>query len=240
MRCRNSSIRARCWAFRLASCHTLDKVELLARVKSILKISYYLRQLNEKKKFKAVVDKISDGIAICSPDYIIKDSNAAILKYLNITDPAKVNLVETLFKNYSVSINKEVLMDLTIAHKTFDIVRQKSEMTEALYLEANLDLVKNSAGELLSIVFILRDVTASRSEEFLKQDTLTLISHKLRTPLGVISGKISLLQDGLYGALNEEQKKEIDTLSKQSALLISMVEELLGFTIVCSHSSRHI
>jgi len=43
-----------------------DKVELLARVKSILKISYYLRQLDEKEKFKVVVDKISDGIAICS------------------------------------------------------------------------------------------------------------------------------------------------------------------------------
>ncbi len=214
-----------------------DKVELLARVKSILKISYYLRQLGEKEKFKAVVDKISDGIAICSPDYLIKDSNAAILEYLNITDPAKVNLIETLFTHYTVSINKEALMDLAIAHKTFDIVRQKSETTEALYLEANLDLIKNSAGELLSIVFILRDVTAARSEEFLKQDALTLIAHKLRTPLGVISGNISLLQDGLHGSLNEEQKKAIDTVSKQSSLLISMVEELLGFTIVCSHSS---
>ncbi|MFA5338525.1 MAG: response regulator [Candidatus Omnitrophota bacterium] len=214
-----------------------DKVELLARVKSILKISYYLRQLDEKEKFKAVVDKISDGIAICSPDYLIKDSNAAILNYLNITDPAKVNLVETLFKNYSVSISKEALTDLTIAHKTFDIVRQKSETAEALYLEANLDLIKNSAGELLSIVFILRDVTAARSEEFLKQDTLTLISHKLRAPLGVISGNISLLQDGSYGHLNEEQKKVIDAMSKQSALLISMVEELLGFTIAGGHSS---
>jgi len=214
-----------------------DKVELLARVKSILKISYYLRQLEEKEKFKAVVDKISDGIAICSPDYLIKDSNAAILKYLDITNPAKVNLVETLFKNYSVSINKETLMDLTIAHKTFDIVRQKSETTEALYLEANLDLIKNSAGELLSIVFILRDVTVTRSEEFLKQDTLTLISHKLRTPLGVISGNISLFQDGSYGHLNEEQKKAIDTVSKQSSLLVSIVEELLGFTIAGGHSS---
>ncbi len=140
-----------------------DKVELLARVKSILKISYYLRQLGEKEKFKAVVDKISDGIAICSPDYLIKDSNAAILEYLNITDPAKVNLIETLFTHYTVSINKEALMDLAIAHKTFDIVRQKSETTEALYLEANLDLIKNSAGELLSIVFILRDVTEALS-----------------------------------------------------------------------------
>ncbi|MCX5699006.1 MAG: response regulator [Candidatus Omnitrophica bacterium] len=214
-----------------------DKVELLARVKSMLKISYYLRQLDENEKFKVVVDKISDGIAICSPDYLIKDSNAAILKYLNITDPANVNLVEKLFTNYSVSINKEALMDLTISHKTFDIVRRESEMTKVLYLEANLDLIKNSAGELLSIVFILRDVTAARSEEFLKQDTLTLISHKLRTPLGVISGNISLLQDGSYGHLNEEQKKAIDTVSKQSVLLVSMVEELLGFTIVCSHSS---
>jgi two-component system cell cycle response regulator len=214
-----------------------DKVELLARVKSMLKISYYLRQLEEKKKFKAVVDKISDGIAICSPDYLIKDNNEAILKYLNITDPENVNLIETLFENYSVSINKEALMDLSITHKAFDIVRQKTETTDALYLEANLDMIKNAAGELLSIVLILRDVTAVRKEELTKQDSLALISHELRTPLGVISGNISLLRDGSYGALNEEQKKAIDAVSKQSSLLISMVEKLLGFTIVCGHSS---
>jgi two-component system, cell cycle response regulator len=214
-----------------------DKVELLARVKSILKISYYRRQLEEKEKFKAVVDKVSDGIAICSPDYLIKDCNEAILKYLNIADPANVNLVEKLFTNYSVSINKEDLMDLTIAHKTFDIVRQKTDSTEALYLEVNFNVIKNSAGELLSIVFILRDVTLARTEEFLKQNTLTLISHKLRTPLGVINGNLSLLQDGSYGALNEEQKKAIDSVSKQSSLLVSVVEELLGFTIAGGHSS---
>ncbi|MFA5276815.1 MAG: response regulator [Candidatus Omnitrophota bacterium] len=214
-----------------------DKIELLARVKSILKISYYIKQLDEKDKFKEVVDKISDGIAVCGPDYLIKDSNAAILKYLNIIDPAKVNLVETLFTSYSVSMSKEALMDLAIAHKTFNVVRQKSETAEALYLAASLDLIRNSSGELLSIVFILRDVTTERREEFLKQDTLTLISYKLRAPLGVVSGKISLLQDGSYGILNEEQKKAIDTLSKQSALLVSMVEELLGFTIAGGHSS---
>ena len=213
-----------------------DKIELLARVKSMLKISHYLRQLDEKEKFKAVVDEITDGIAICSPEYLIKDSNSAILRYLNITDPANVNLVEALFKNYSVSISKEKLMDLTIAHKTFDIVREKTEMTEVLYLETSLDLIKNSAGELLSIVFILRDVTTERMEELIKQDSLALISHQLSAPLGVISGNISLLQGGSYGPLNEEQKKAIDAVSKQSDLLISVVEKLLGFTIVCSHS----
>ncbi|MDD5408626.1 MAG: response regulator [Candidatus Omnitrophica bacterium] len=214
-----------------------DKIELLARVKSILKINYYIKQLGEKDKFKEVVDKISDGIAICRHDYTIKDSNPAFLKYLNISDPANVNLFETLFTNFSVSISKEALTDLAIAHKTFDVMRQKSETAEALYLEANMDLIKNSAGELLSIIFILRDVTATREEEFLKQDTLTLLSHKLRTPLGVINGNVSLLQDGSYGPLNEEQRKVIDSVSKQSSLLISIVEELLGFTIAGGHSS---
>lgn len=218
----------------------LDRVELLARVKSILKISYYRQQLEEKEKFKSVVDKVSDGIAICSPDYLIKDSNTAILEYLNISDPANINLVEALFKNYSVSINKEALVDPTIAHKTFDIVRQRSETQEALYLEVKLDLIKNSAGKLLSIVFIFRDVTVARSEKLISQDTLTLISHKLRTPLGVINGNVSLLQDGSYGHLNQEQKKAIDAVSKQSALLVSMVEELLGFTIAGGHSSSQI
>ena len=133
--------------------------------------------------------------------------------------------------------NKETFMDPTIAHKKFDIVRQESETTEALYLEANLDVIKNSAGELLSIVLILRDVTVARREELLKQDSLALISHQLSAPLGVINGNISLLRDGSHGPLNEEQKKVIAAVSKQSALLIAMVEELLGFTIVCSHSS---
>ncbi len=213
-----------------------DKVELLARVKSILKISDYLRQLEEKEKFKEVVDKASDGIAICSPDYIIKDGNAAVLKYLNITEAKNSNLVEMLFKDYAVSINKEALMDLTVAHKTFDLVRQKSETAEALYLEVTRDLVKNSSGELLSIVFILRDVSAARTEERIKQDTLTFIAHKLRTPLGVISGHMALLQGGTYGQLNAEQKEAVDDVSKQSALLVLIAEELLGLTIAGGHS----
>ncbi len=214
-----------------------DRVELLARVKSILKLGYYLRQLEEKKKFKAVVDKVSDGIAICGGDYLIKDSNAALLKYLNIIELNGVNLVETLFKNYAVSITKAALMDLAVEHKTFDIMRQKSETAEALYLEANADLIKNSKGELLSIVFILRDVTTSRTEELLSQNTLTLIAHKLRAPLGVINGEMLLIQDGLHGSLTEEQKIVITNVSKQSVLLVSIVEELLGFTIAGGHAS---
>ncbi|OGW94350.1 MAG: hypothetical protein A3I73_02210 [Omnitrophica bacterium RIFCSPLOWO2_02_FULL_45_16] len=214
-----------------------DKIELLARVKSLLKISYYRRQLDEKEKFKAVVDKMSDGIAVCGPDWVIKDSNEAVLKYLNIADPANANLAEIIFKNYSVSITKERLSDLSVPHKTFDIVRQESETTKALYLEADLDAVRNPAGEVSDIVFTLRDVAQARREESLKQGFLGLISHKLRTPLVVINENISLLSDGLCGPLTEKQQKAIDAISNKSFLLTLLVEKLLGFAVVYSQSS---
>ena len=209
-----------------------DAVELLARVKSILKISYYRRQLEEKKKFEAVIDEISDGIAICSPDWIIKDSNASVLRYLNITGLADINLIEVIFKNYSVSIPKEKFTDSSVPDKIFDLVREETAATKALYLEAKLNAVKNHAGELSSIVFVLRDVTEIRKEEIIKQTFLSHISHKLRTPLMVISGYASLLQEGVLGTLNEKQEEAIKALSIKAFSLIKLVEKLLGFTTI--------
>lgn len=209
-----------------------DKIELLARVKSLIRISYYRRQLDEKEKFKAVVDEMYDGIAICSLDWIIKDSNASALRYLNITDSANVNLIEILFKNYSISVPKEKLMDLSIPHKTFDVVRQETEKTKALYLEVSLDVVKNPLGEVSSIVFVLRDVTEVRKEERLKQNFLSSISHKLRTPLMIITQYASMLQEEVMGPLNEDQQKAIHTLAIKSFLLKDLVEELLDFTMI--------
>ncbi len=205
-----------------------EKAELLARVKSLLKINYYRQQLDERGKFKAVIDKMSEGIAVCGPDWIIKDSNAAVLKYLNIADPANVNLAETLFKNYSISIPKEQLMNF----KTFDIVREEIETAQALYLEANLDALKNPAGELSNIVFTLRDVSAVRREEFLKQNFLGLISHKLRTPLTIILSSASMFARGEISSLNEEQQKAINIISKKSFLLLGIVEKLIGFVMI--------
>lgn len=211
----------------------VDKIELLARVKAMLKISDYLGQLEEKEKFKAVVDKISDGIAVCGPDYIIKDSNVPMLNYLNIKDSPHVHMLDALFRNYTVSIDKEWLLDTAIAHKEFDMVRRDVETEESLHLEVHVDVIKNSAGKLLSVVFIFRDVTAARREESLTQESLALLSHQLSAPLGVISGNLSLLREGAYGPLNDEQKKAIDAVSKQSDLLVSMVEKRLGLSIVC-------
>jgi DNA-binding response OmpR family regulator len=140
-----------------------DKVELLARVKSLLKISYYRQQLDEKEKFEAVIDKMGDGVVICSPEWKIRNRNSSARKYLNLSDPAGASLLDHLFSNYSVSLGRDQLADPAILHQAFDITRQESEKTKPFCLEANLDQIKNPAGEISDIVLTLRDVTEKKT-----------------------------------------------------------------------------
>lgn len=211
-----------------------DMVELLARIQSLLKINYYRRQLDEKEKLAAVIEKMSEGVVICSGDWRIKGFNTAAQRYLNITQATNETIFYLMMKEYSAPISLDALLDLSMPQKTFDIVRKETAKAKELCLEASWNLVRNPAGELSSIVFILRDVTQARREEALKQDFLGLISHKLRTPLSIIDGNISLFADGLCGELTKEQKEVIDAMSKWSFALVGLVEKLLGFAIIYS------
>ena len=211
-----------------------NKVELLARVKSILKISYYLRQLDEKEKFKAVISEMGDGVIVCGKDWNIKSINSSALKYLNIAETNGIGFIETIFDNYSVSISKEDFLSLSVFNNKFDIVRGETIKTKPFYLAVNKNVLKDSDGEVTNIVFTLRDVSGERREDYLKQNFLGVISHKLRTPLAVINGDILLLRDGLCGSLTEKQKEIVDAVSRESFLLISLVEKILGFTMVYS------
>jgi signal transduction histidine kinase len=101
-----------------------------------------------------------------------------------------------------------------------------------LYLEAERDALKNSRGEVESIIILLRDVTDERIEEALKQDFLNLISHKLRTPTTVISQNVSMLKEGLFGKLSEEQKEPVEAILKKTHVLMGLIERLINFELI--------
>jgi len=51
--------------------------------------------------------------------------------------------------------------------------------------------------------------------------------HDLRNPLNVVSGYASLLEDHAFGELNEEQTEAVQAINRQSALLASVIDQLL-------------
>jgi signal transduction histidine kinase len=61
----------------------------------------------------------------------------------------------------------------------------------------------------------------------LKAEFVSMASHELKTPLNVILGYLTLLDDGVYGTLSDKQRDVIHTLERQSHSLNRLVRQLL-------------
>jgi signal transduction histidine kinase len=70
--------------------------------------------------------------------------------------------------------------------------------------------------------------TASRANRA-KSDFLAVTSHELRTPLNAIAGYAQLLEDGVYGPLNEKQIQGVARIHRNEQQLLSVIDDVLGF-----------
>ncbi|MBI5639188.1 MAG: DUF3365 domain-containing protein [Nitrospirae bacterium] len=63
-----------------------------------------------------------------------------------------------------------------------------------------------------------------------KSDFLANMSHELRTPLNSIIGFSEILQDGLFGKLNEKQHEYIDDILESGRHLLSLINDILDLS----------
>jgi len=61
----------------------------------------------------------------------------------------------------------------------------------------------------------------------LKAEFVSIASHELKTPLSVIRGYVSLLLEGIYGPLGDEQRKVLEAVSNQTDRLGTLIQQLL-------------
>ncbi|MBZ0257930.1 HAMP domain-containing histidine kinase, partial [bacterium] len=81
------------------------------------------------------------------------------------------------------------------------------------------------------VVKSLRSRTEQLEEaERMRAEFLALISHELRTPLNAIIGYNSLLDDGVYGDMNEKQHKAVQRVDRNAARLLSLINQLLDLS----------
>ncbi len=87
--------------------------------------------------------------------------------------------------------------------------------------------VTSQDGNLLGRIWVFRDITEEKEAEQVKNDFISVASHKIRTPLSVINWTIESLLDGVLGKLNKKQKEAINKLSDQSHRFQKFADELM-------------
>src|SRR5262249_30886788 len=107
-----------------------------------------------------------------------------------------------------------------------------------LTLSASLRRIVGGLGAVTDLVVSFRDVTAERAEARLKDDFISLGSHKLLTPLTIVSGNLELFTDGTLGSLSADQKIALGDMSEGLGELRRVVERLIQFATLGSQESR--
>jgi signal transduction histidine kinase len=64
----------------------------------------------------------------------------------------------------------------------------------------------------------------------LKAEFVSVASHELKTPLSVIKGYVGLLQEGIYGPLDEKQVRVLTSVSDQTDRLGRLIQQLLDIS----------
>lgn len=95
------------------------------------------------------------------------------------------------------------------------------------YWDWTLTPIVNDAGETEFLVFSLNDVTKRRQLEKERADFMAMIVHDLRSPLTNVVGAASLLEDGLLGPVNDEQKKWLGKIATDAQNLAELVSDFL-------------
>jgi signal transduction histidine kinase len=64
----------------------------------------------------------------------------------------------------------------------------------------------------------------------MKADFMSIATHELKTPINVVGGYAELIQDGVYGEVNEAQQDALTSIQEQARILTQLVNQLLDIS----------
>jgi len=162
-----------------------------------------------------MLEKIHNAVAVLEKDTLVMFFNKAFknlfkiekfekIKFEKLNIPIK--LIEFLAKyNKSKMNNFRLIQD----EKNYVIV----------FHELKLDFLNSYT------VITINDVTLETTISDLKKDFISYASHELKSPLTLIKGNAELLKHGMVK--DEEYKKVVSNISKQTDLMSNIIEDML-------------
>jgi len=97
------------------------------------------------------------------------------------------------------------------------------------YYSISVSLINAPEGSGTNYWFVMqiRNITAEKELDQLKDDFLQSLTHDLRSPMTAVRGYLQVLGEEMAGPLNDEQKKMIRIMENASTKLLHIVSNLL-------------
>jgi PAS domain S-box-containing protein len=188
----------------------------------------------EKEKLGTVFTEMTDAALLIDEAGNIRIMNNAAGTFFGVTPEEAVGQlnIRHLIKDFLVVPPLDVIIERR--EKTCAVELHRKE-GKSFFLTGMVNKLVNESDELAGYLIVLHDVTDMRKEEMLKRNFLSLMSHKLKTPLVTIAGYAPLLLEDA-NHLTDFQRKALTTIKNQGMHLSSLVDKLLNFSLVESET----
>jgi signal transduction histidine kinase len=188
----------------------------------------------EKRRLQSVFTQTKEGAVLTDPDGNILLINEAARNYLDPETSFLKNIKEA-FSGLNISPDLPAIVSSASKVVQFEMSREKPKKLildgSAIRLFTQKDDGKTTEPE--GWLWLFRDVTAQKMEEGMTRNFLSLISHKLKTPLASINGYSQMLCDeSKNGKVSEFIGKAVGIIYQQGLKLTDLVDRLLSYVTI--------
>ncbi len=182
----------------------------------IVEFTGYSRKELLKMHFRHIIAREERGRWLQLIRKLQKENNLDHIRTLIQTKTGqKIHIelnISPVYKNSKINGYQGIARDITSQMQTEQEIRKQSEKLKKLNEE-----LKKKNKELEEI-------------NSLKSQFVSNVSHELRTPLNGVLGYAELLRDGIYGTVNDEQKKALQNIIFSGNHLLDLINEILDFS----------
>jgi len=182
----------------------------------------------EREKMELLFEQVKEGVVLFDQQGLIFMVNPLAKDLLGLTTDPIGKAPEVIFSGFKATPADRWTRVKEEIGEPFDVVR---EVPKQLVLECRITPIYNRTKDISGYMMLFRDVSMERRGETAMHRFVSLISHKLRTPLVTIRAYPKLLlSENSISPLNDFQKNALQVIQKQCQSLEDMVNQLIAFS----------
>ncbi len=185
----------------------------------------------EKAKTEGIIYSSEDGVILTDQHGHVQLINPKSLEVLGLGDDNRDSLsgrpIWSFVKDDRMSVALRESVEITTPHASREVNLSEEGIRRYYLVSVSRITPPEGSGTNMWVVIVLRNITAEKELDQLKDDFLQSLTHDLRSPMTAVRGYLQVLSEEMAGPINAEQKKMLHIMENASTKLLHIVSNLL-------------